>query len=90
MFRTKEKPFEWIPEDGSPISTSPDFNCSPVIAESLSRNPRAVPERSSSVTIPGSEAVSPPASVTLANSHAFASEAPTAAWTSGSGFGTAM
>ena len=40
--------------------------------------------------MPGSEAVSPPASVTLANSHAFASEAPTAAWTSGSGFGTAM
>ena len=60
------------------------------MAESLSRNPSAVPERSSSVTIPGSEAVSPPASVTFANSHALASEAPTAAWTSGSGFGTAM
>ena len=54
------------PEAGSPMSTSPSWRCSPVMACPWATS-RAVPERSSSVTMPGSEAVSPPASVTRAD-----------------------
>ena len=59
------------------------------MASPFFKYPRAVPDKSNSVTMPGSEAVSPPARVTRARRQASANEAPRAACTSGSGLGTA-
>ena len=71
------------------MSASPACIFSPVIASSFGNQPRAVPERSSSLTIPGRDAVSPPASVTRARAAASERDAPRAACTAGSGFGIA-
>ena len=65
-----------MPLLGSPISTSPTSKFSPVISSPLGNQPKAVPDKSSSVTIPGSVAVSPPANVIFALLQASASDAP--------------
>ncbi len=67
-----------MPDDGRPIKTSPSCKLEPVISFPFGSHPKAVPDRSSSLTIPGRLAVSPPARVTFALLHASANERPIA------------
>ena len=56
----KLKPLLWIPLLLRPIKISPSWISAPVMILSLSTKPIPVPAKSKSLTIPGSEAVSPP------------------------------
>ena len=62
IFLTKENPFEWTPEDVSPITTSPSCMLSGLIIFDLSTTPTLNPAKSYSLSeySPGISAVSPP------------------------------
>ena len=55
-----------MPEEGIPIRTSPEIILSPVNWSPFGNHPKEVPDISNSLTISGSEAVSPPAKLTFA------------------------
>ena len=79
-----------MPLLGKPIRMSPHSRRSPVIASPLGNHPKAVPDISSSLTIPGRVAVSPPASVTLDLEQPSERDSPNIEWTELSVFGVAI